>query len=61
MGGTYAFVSTASANLRASNDPTNQFLGGFAAGAVGGLKRTLADSSVDSCLTIKQVEHSRQS
>ncbi|KAK5940594.1 hypothetical protein PMZ80_007011 [Knufia obscura] len=39
MGGTYAFVSTASANLRASNDPTNQFLGGFAAGAVGGLKR----------------------
>jgi len=39
MGGTYAFVSTASANLRASNDPINQFFGGFAAGAIGGLKR----------------------
>lgn len=47
MGGTYAFVSTASANLRGSQDPTNQFFGGFAAGAIGGLKRTTVASILE--------------
>lgn len=38
MGGTYAFVSTASANLREKNDPYNPGLGGFFAGALVGLR-----------------------
>lgn len=38
MGGAYAFVSSAAANLRATNDPYNQLYGGFAAGAVAGLR-----------------------
>jgi len=50
MGGTYAFVSTASANLRGSQDPTNHFFGGFAAGAIGGLKRTTVESVAGSFL-----------
>ena len=41
MGGTYAFVSTASANLREKNDPYNDGLGGLFAGALVGLRRTL--------------------
>src|SRR5437763_11110028 len=40
MGGTYAFVSTASANLRQKNDPYNPGLGGFFAGALVGLRST---------------------
>jgi len=39
MGGTYAFVSTASANLRQKNDPYNQGLGGFFAGTLVGLRK----------------------
>lgn len=39
MGGTYAFVSTASANLRQKNDPYNPGLGGFFAGALVGLRK----------------------
>jgi len=39
MGGTYAFVSTASANLRQKNDPYNNALGGFFAGALVGLRK----------------------
>ena len=38
MGGTYAFVSTASANLRQKNDAYNPGLGGFFAGALVGLR-----------------------
>jgi len=38
MGGTYRFVSTASANLREKNDPYNVALGGFFAGALVGLR-----------------------
>lgn len=41
MGGTYAFVSTASANLRQKNDPYNPGLGGFFAGALVGLRSAL--------------------
>jgi len=40
MGGTYAFVSTASANLRQKNDAYNPGLGGFFAGALVGLRST---------------------
>lgn len=40
MGGTYAFVSTASANLRQKNDAYNAGLGGFFAGALVGLRST---------------------
>ena len=40
MGGTYAFISTASANLRQKNDPYNPGLGGFFAGALVGLRST---------------------
>lgn len=40
MGGTYAFVSAASANLREKNDAFNQALGGFAAGTLVGLRST---------------------
>lgn len=38
MGGTFAFVSTASANLREKDDPYNVGLGGFFAGALVGLR-----------------------
>jgi len=38
MGGTYAFVSTASANLREKNDPWNHFWGGVTGGALLGLR-----------------------
>ena len=38
MGGTYEFVSTASANLREKNDTWNPTVGGFFAGSVMGLK-----------------------
>jgi Tim17/Tim22/Tim23/Pmp24 family len=38
MGGTYAFVSTASANLREKNDPWNHFWGGMTGGALLGLR-----------------------
>jgi len=38
MGGTYAFVSTAAANLRQKNDAYNPGLGGFFAGALVGLR-----------------------
>jgi hypothetical protein len=38
VGGTYAFVSTASANLREKRDPYNQALGGFCAGSLLGLR-----------------------
>ncbi|KAJ5082843.1 NADH-ubiquinone oxidoreductase [Penicillium argentinense] len=42
MGGTYAFVKAASANLREKEDPWNTALGGFSAGALLGLRaRTL--------------------
>ena len=40
MGGTYAFVSTASANLRQKSDAYNAGLGGFFAGALVGLRST---------------------
>lgn len=40
MGGTYAFVSTAAANLRQKNDAYNPGLGGFFAGALVGLRST---------------------
>lgn len=40
MGGAYAFVRSASANLRRTNDPYNEFFGGLAAGAVAGLRST---------------------
>lgn len=40
VGGTYAFISTASANLREKNDPYNHALGGFCAGALLGVPRT---------------------
>ena len=42
MGGVYAFTQSASANLRASNDHWNQFIGGFAAGSIAGLRSMLA-------------------
>jgi hypothetical protein len=38
MGGAYAFVSTASANLREKNDPWNHFWGGLTGGALLGLR-----------------------
>ena len=38
MGGTYKFVSTASANLREKEDAYNAGLGGFFAGALVGLR-----------------------
>lgn len=38
MGGTYSFVSTASANLRQKNDPWNHFWGGLTGGALLGLR-----------------------
>lgn len=38
MGGTYAFVSTASANLRQKNDPWNHFWGGMTGGALLGMR-----------------------
>ena len=41
MGGTYAFVSTASANLREKNDAYNAGLGGFFAGSLVGLRSEL--------------------
>lgn len=41
VGGTFEFVSTASANLRRKKDPYNQAIGGFCAGSVVGLSRTL--------------------
>jgi hypothetical protein len=44
MGGTYAFVSAASANLRQKNDPYNPGLGGFFAGALVGLRSTWKQS-----------------
>ncbi len=40
VGGTYAFISNASANLREKNDPYNQALGGFCAGALLGVPST---------------------
>jgi len=39
MGGTYAFISTASANLREKRDPWNHAMGGFVAGALVGLRK----------------------
>jgi len=48
MGGTYAFVSTASANLREKNDPYNPGLGGFFAGALVGLRRRTMPSVLGS-------------
>jgi len=38
MGGTYQFITTATANLREKQDPWNQFLGGFSAGSFIGLR-----------------------
>lgn len=38
MGGTYEFVKTASANLRAQEDPWNTAVGGFFSGAILGLR-----------------------
>jgi hypothetical protein len=38
VGGSYAFVSTASANLRTKDDMWNQVYGGLAAGAILGLR-----------------------
>jgi len=46
MGGTYAFVSTASANLREKNDPYNPGLGGFFAGALVGLRNRAMPSVI---------------
>ena len=42
VGGTYQFISTASANLREKRDPYNEALGGFFAGAILGLRRMFA-------------------
>lgn len=41
MGGSYAFVRIAAANLRATNDPYNEMFGGLAAGAMAGLRSAL--------------------
>lgn len=38
VGGTYAFVRTASANLRQKEDPYNQAIGGFCAGSLLGFR-----------------------
>jgi hypothetical protein len=38
MGGTYEFVSTASANLREKDDSWNPSIGGFFAGSIMGLR-----------------------
>jgi hypothetical protein len=38
VGGTYAFISNASANLREKQDPWNQAIGGFCAGSLLGFK-----------------------
>ncbi len=38
MGGTYGFVSAASANLREKKDPLSEATGGFFAGAAAGLR-----------------------
>lgn len=40
-GGAYNFTKIASANLRQKNDPWNSALGGFVAGSVIGMTRTL--------------------
>lgn len=40
MGGAYAFTEAAASNLRQSNDHWSKFIGGFAAGSVGGLYST---------------------
>lgn len=40
MGGTFSFVSTASANLREKNDFLNHALGGACAGSLVGLAST---------------------
>lgn len=61
MGGTYSFVSSASANLRTVNDPVNQFWGGFAAGAVAGLRSMLLQPKFSIFdLTRLQNEHSHR-
>lgn len=41
MGGTYAFLSTASANLREEEDLYNHFWGGLAAGMIQGVASML--------------------
>ncbi|KAF7504168.1 hypothetical protein GJ744_002637 [Endocarpon pusillum] len=46
VGGTYAFISTASANLREKNDPYNQALGGFCAGALLGVPKRQMSSVI---------------
>jgi Tim17/Tim22/Tim23/Pmp24 family len=38
VGGTWAFVSTASANLREKKDPYNEAVAGFCAGALLGFR-----------------------
>ena len=43
MGGSYAFVRTASANLRRTNDPYNEMFGGLVAGAIAGMRSALLD------------------
>lgn len=53
MGGSYAFVQMASANLRQKNDAYNHAIGGFVAGTLPGLMsechRSLATTD---CLTV---------
>ena len=52
MGGTYGFVSAASANLREKKDPLSEATGGFFAGAAAGLRSEYRVSlSADIALT----------
>jgi len=52
MGGAYAFVSTASANLRQKNDPWNHFWGGMTGGALLGLRRRTIPSVLGNGLAV---------
>ncbi|KAL6250161.1 hypothetical protein RBB50_002462 [Rhinocladiella similis] len=55
MGGSYAFVNTATANLLERNDPMNHALGGACAGALVGLRKRSMPSTLGSAFALGAV------